>query len=57
MKEELEAKYVPPHLVLVSWTIDTNILKAISLQRSMLKSSINSSTDAVFSIRGSSNSF
>jgi len=51
MKEELETNYVPPRLVFISWSIDTNTLKITNLQMSMSRNSMNSSSDAVPSIR------
>ena len=39
------------HLVLVSWTIGTNILRVTNLQRSMSKNLVNFSSDAVPFIR------
>jgi len=51
MKEELEIKYLPSSFVLVSWTIDTNTLKATNLSRSMSRNSMNLSSDAVLPIR------
>ena len=51
MKEELKTKYLPSYLVLVSWTIGTNTLRVTNLQKIMSRNSMNSSSDAVPSIR------
>ena len=50
MKEELETKYVPLSFITRLMNNDINTLKATNLQRSMLRNSMNSLSDAISSI-------